>query len=272
MARRRGVPYVVTAHGVYRREVLARRAPAKRAWAALFERRHLRRALGVHVFFDEEANHLQALAGEVPAIVCRPGFTAPVEVAWNGPRGEYVLWLGRFDRHVKGLDILLLALHGLPPGDRPRVRLHGPDWRGMKREVARQVERLGLSRWVMIGEPVYGREKWALLQGANAFLYPSRWEGCPMAVLEAAAVGLPLLVGPYPLGRFLAERGGAVVSEAEPEALAQGIRRVLGPEGPALGRRAAEIVRVEFAWSPLARRWVDAVAGLRWRGDEALRP
>ena len=34
----------------------------------------------------------------------------------------------------------------------------------------------------------------------------SRWDACPNAVLEAVALGVPTLVTPYPLGRFLARR------------------------------------------------------------------
>ena len=68
--RRGGVPYVVTAHGVYHPRVLGRRKVAlKRAWNLLLERRHLSRALAVHCFFAEERDYLTRLGVDVPVVV-----------------------------------------------------------------------------------------------------------------------------------------------------------------------------------------------------------
>ena len=92
----------------------------------------------------------------------------------------------------------------------PAVRLHGPDWRGGKERTERMVHDLRLDPWVTVGDPVYGDAKWELMEHAGAFVYPSRWEAFGNSTVEAVAAGVPTLATPYPLGRFLAERGAAL--------------------------------------------------------------
>ena len=51
----------MTTHGVYNPWVIGRGGAAKRIWNVLLERRHLRRALAAHLFFDDELRGLRAL-------------------------------------------------------------------------------------------------------------------------------------------------------------------------------------------------------------------
>ena len=154
------VPFLITTHGVYMSEVLRRRTLRKRVWAAALERRYLSRASAVHVFFPEEYVNLeQAMKTKAPSIVAPNGIDYPEGVSWNGNEG-YLLWLGRFDIVTKGLDLLVRAVERIPAQHRPQLRLHGPDWRNQKNELRRLVGQLGIGRWVTIGDPVYGDEKW----------------------------------------------------------------------------------------------------------------
>jgi glycosyltransferase involved in cell wall biosynthesis len=261
-AARKGIPYVVTAHGVYNARVLGRRKVAlKRAWNALLERRHLSRALAVHCFFREERDDLERL-GVLPSMVVAPtGFAPPAGLKWKGG-GGYLLWLGRYDPECKGLDLLLEALHLLPANERPPLRLHGPDWHGKKRSVADLNVKLGLEEWVTVGEAIYGEEKSRLLEDATGFVYPSRWDACPTAILESASSGIPTLVTPYPLGNLLASRGGAVLAEATAESVAAGLKRILSSEAPEVGRKGAVVVRESLSWHVVARSWLEQVEAL----------
>ena len=109
--------------------------------------------------------------------------------------------------------------------------------------------------------PLRGREKFECLAGADVFVHPSRWEGLPHAVLEAAAVGLPGLLTRVadPLGR-LSETGAARVVEPSPDAIAAGLRelaRLDATELQRMGRRAREVSR-EFTWQRAAREMNEA--------------
>jgi glycosyltransferase involved in cell wall biosynthesis len=128
--------------------------------------------------------------------------------------------------------------------------------------VRRLISELDLNEFVAVGEPVYGAEKWRLLSEAAGFVYPSRWDACPVAVLEATSIGVPTLTTPYALGRFLGDRGGAVVVDPTPEAIGAGLRTARAPEGAEIGRCGARIVREELAWPRLASSWLSQVEAL----------
>jgi len=256
------VPFVITTHGVYIREVLQRRALRKRLWSAGLERGHLARAAAVHVFFPEEQESLEhAMKMRVPTIVAPNGIAYSEGVAWNG-RGGYLLWLGRFDINTKGLDLLVRAIERVPASDRPQLRLHGPDWRGQKDRVRGLVSELGVEPWVAIGGPVYGKEKWRLISNASACAYPSRWDACSVSVAEAAAVGVPILVTRYPLGNFLAARDAAIQVDANALRIAEAIPRLLSSEAAEIGRNASIVARRDLSWDAVAASWVDQVAGI----------
>src|SRR6266516_7804748 len=108
--------------------------------------------------------------------------------------------------------------------------MHGPDLHGQKGSVARLNAELGLEVWVTLGEAVYGTQKRRLLESAAGFVYPSRWEAFGLSVVEAVSLGIPTLVTPYPLGRFLAESGGAILADPTPDGVARGLRRLGGPD------------------------------------------
>ena len=263
VARSRHIPYVLEPRGAYDPAIVSRKRWGKRLWWALWERRLVMNAAAIHVFFDAEREHLAALGWDGPVVVAPNGVENPSGARWDGGSGGYLLWYGRFDPEHKGIDLLLEAMRLLPPEERIPLRLHGPDSRARKKdEVRRHVHALGLHRWVTVGEPIHGAEKMEILSRAVGFVYPSRWEAFGNAAGEAAAVGVPTVVTPYPLGRYLAGRGAAILAEADPASLAEGLRRLSRPEAAEIGRRAAAVVAQEFSWEEVTRRWLEQVKSL----------
>jgi glycosyltransferase involved in cell wall biosynthesis len=251
------VPYVVVPHGAFYPQVFVRRhRPRKVAWWRLLERRYLERALAIHVFFDPEAADLRTRGIDRPMVVAPNGYVAPDGVSWHPSVDQpYVAWLGRYDIDHKGTDLLLRALATLEPQDRPRLRLKGVDWHGGRRILERLRVELGLEEHVSIGSPVYGEEKWELIAGSSGFVYPSRWDASPIAVVEAASIGVPTLTGPIHVGRFLEARGGAITAAADPFSIADGLGKLTAPDAAAMGVRGADVVRSELSWAHVAQAW-----------------
>ena len=261
------VPYLVTTHGVYNPWVLNNGATIKRIWNLLLERRHLRRALALHLFFEEEREGLKRLGVDIPTLIAPNGISAPEGgVQWDGGSGGYLLWLGRFDPVVKALDVLIRSLRELPEHDRPTLRLHGPDFRGGKASMAQLARALDLERWVMIGDPIYGEEKWDTISRAAGCVYPSRWDTSPMAVAEAVGAGVPTLVADYPLGRLLASMGAALMCERSPEGIAKGIERLLSEEGAQVAHTGTAAAREILSWDTVARSWCEQAERLMQAG------
>jgi glycosyltransferase involved in cell wall biosynthesis len=259
---RQGVPFIVTSHGAYAPEVFETRVATKRVWAAALERPLLRQALAVHVFFPEQTTHVRRLGINLPTIVAPNGITVPETAGWDGGSGGYLLWLGRFHPVQKGLDLIVKAVAAMPASRRPEVRLHGPDWRGQRARVGALVRDFDVERWIKIGGPIYGDEKWELISRAAGCVFPSRSDACPVAVSEAAALGVPTLVAGYPLGDFLAARHAAVRVEHEPSSVADGMASLTSPQASELGARARSVARQSLSWEAVTRSWVVQVSSI----------
>jgi glycosyltransferase involved in cell wall biosynthesis len=260
IARRLGVPYVLEPRGAYDPHITRRRRLLKKPWWLAMERRLVSHASAIHVFFESERAHLAALGYRGPVVVAPNGAPNVEAPSWDGGSGGYLLWLGRFDPEHKGLDLLLEAMSSLPGTARPLLRLYGPDWAGGKRVVVRLVAALGLDRSVLIGDPVYGATKRALLEQAKAFVYPSRWDACPNAVLEAIAVGVPTIVTPYPLGVYMGDAGGAVLCEASAAGLRRGIEVLEDRDSMIeMARTGVRVARQCLQWDAVGRSWLTQV-------------
>ena len=195
-------------------------------------------------------------------MVAPNGITPPEGVLWDGGSGGYLLWLGRYDPVNKGLDVLLHGFRLLAETDRPRLRLHGRDWHGGRIVVERLVRELDLEDSVTVGDPVYGEAKWRLMAQAIGFVYPSRWDASPVAVAEAASIGIPTLVADYPMGRFLSSRGGALLIDLTPSGVKAGIAWLGSAEAGECGSRGREVARRELSWDHMASSWLEQMRSL----------
>ena len=231
---------------------------------------YLRRALAAHIFFPEERPHLADMQVGGPLIVAPNGVSTPSGVRWDGGSGGYLAWLGRFDPINKGLDLILEALARIPRSDRPVIHLRGPDARGGRATASKLVSHLGLEQWVALGGPLYGEDKWRFLSQAAGFVFPSRFEAFSLAVGEAAGIGVPSLVASFPLGRFLSERGGAILCSPSPEAVAFGLTRLLSSDASQIGRAGARIIRTELGWDVVGRSWLEQADNLLHVGGHRL--
>jgi glycosyltransferase involved in cell wall biosynthesis len=257
IARRRGAAYVLAPRGAYEEQIFNRRKPVKRLWWAALERPLVRGARAMHLFFEAERHILDRLGFTGGVIIAPNGVEAPHDVEWDGGSGDYVLWMGRFDVEHKGIDLLVRGVASLPAPQRPQLRLHGPDSRNRGKAAVRAlVAELALEPWVTVLDPVYGREKWETLAHAAGFAYPSRWEGFGNSVAEAAAIGVPTIVTPYYLGRFLADRDAALLVEATPAGLAAGLRALTDAGAAQVGQNARKTVEEHITWERVGAAWL----------------
>jgi glycosyltransferase involved in cell wall biosynthesis len=108
-----------------------------------------------------------------------------------GSPAELLVWVGRLDRQ-KDPVLLLEAMRCLADA-RPSVHLLVVGDGTLRSDVERRIRELGLrERVTLLGSCAPG-EIAELLQAADLFVLSSAYEGMPIAVLEALAVGVPVV-------------------------------------------------------------------------------
>ena len=163
---------------------------------------------------------------------------------------RYVLYTGRVAQN-KGLPPLLDALARIPTAERIPLVIMGRDW-GMRPGLELQARHLGIEKdlvWLgHVDDPSVYR---AVFRHAAVFTFPSEWEAFGLVLLEAMAAGVPIVataVGGVP-EVLDGGRVGRLVPYGDPEALAEGIREVLGSPEKSATMAAAGLRRVEtFSW------------------------
>lgn len=198
---RLGVPYANTPHGGYDALAMRSRAAFKAIWYPLLERPMLNGAGFMHALTQVEADRLRELGVRVPILLQSNPVDVPAQVTpWEAR--EHWTYIGRLSVEPKGLDRLVRAYAQASRREAeagvtlPPLRLVGPDFEGGAARLRALVQEEGLSDRVSVEGAVNSAERDALLARTRVFLYPSRWEGLPVAPLEALAAGCPVIVTP----------------------------------------------------------------------------
>ncbi|GAA1273092.1 hypothetical protein GCM10009609_40220 [Pseudonocardia aurantiaca] len=222
LANRCRIPYVVLAHGVYAPEIRH-----NLRWGKVrtrFERRLLERASAVHVFFEGEVQGVVDIAPNAHLLVAPTGVREIGNVQWEGG-GGYIAWMGRFDIHHKGLDILVRALAEISPTERPTIEMRGPDHRGDKARLCAIVAGLGLAQWINVGDELRGADRWEFYRQADAVVHPARWESYGQSIVEAMVLGAPVLVSKAAQISSIFEHGREIyLFEPDVDGMARGLR------------------------------------------------
>ncbi|MBI4790116.1 MAG: glycosyltransferase family 4 protein [Chloroflexi bacterium] len=188
----------------------------------------LRASAGLIIAPQREANRVQARYGVPPTKIARifnpidlsvwkPADRIAARTALGIPTdARVVAWHGRVAIHKKGLDILLDAWERLYRA-RPQQTLRlvligtGDDAAELQQRVAKIPSVIWINRF--INDP---SELAHYLSAADVYAFPSRYEGFPVALIEAMACGLPVVAADADgVSDILAERGGGIVVPRE---------------------------------------------------------
>ena len=210
---------------------------------------------GIVYLTPEERSLVQGVSGNaaVPSVVVGSGVNVPavyrdVDVAARfGVRGPYVLYAGRIDRN-KGADRLFAywqRLHEEWPDLPPLVLVGRP---ALDIPGHPKIRHLGF---------VSEEEKFALLAGCELLVLPSAYESLSVIVLEAWAMGRPVLVNAAcrVLEGQCVRSGGGLFYRGYSE-FAEALRRLAGDASlrRALGDAGRRYVAAEYDWDVVERR------------------
>ena len=170
---------------------------------------------------------------------------------------------------VQAADIALRSMPGV------RFDIYGPD-EGALGEVEQEIARLTLGESVRYHGSVNHEQAQQITAAADVYVLPSVREPFPMSLLEALAVGTPVVCTTSTgISDELDRRGAAVVTDGSPEELAKGIIDILSNDDVRVGlvqagdSAVSEVFSIDAVAAVLEQVYTDAA---RRRRGLALAP
>ena len=276
IAKRKGVPYVVSLRGELDGRRLRHKGLKKRIYRALLLDKVLRSADALHAVSSAECDHVARLGIRTPVFVCPNGVDL---AALECPRPDedflaehpvlqgrqVVLYLGRIEA-LKGLDVLARAFVDLASArDDVALLVAGRDEDETLAGVRRTLREAGSAEKVVLAGFLTGRRKSAALASATVFVLSSYSEGFSNAVVEALAAGLPVVISEQCNFPDVERVGAGFVVPATPGAVAAAIAAILADADLArrMGKRGRRLIEEHYQWSAIARRMAQRYGELR---------
>ena len=266
--RRFRVPYLLRPHGTLDPYIFEHHRPRKFVYERLIELRNLKNAAAVLFTAAEE---MELARRSVPAIkgVVVPLGVHPSEYDWDMTAktsrtsqygeagGRTILFLGRLN-FKKGLDLLVKAfgLVARTHGD-VRLILAGPDEDGYSTRVRLWLKEEGILSKVRFAGMLTGKEKVSLLHSTDIFALPSYSENFGLAVVEAMASGLPVVISNrVNIWREVAGANAGIVVNCDAVALADGLVALLDDSElrRTMGENGRRLVRQRYDWKIAAEQ------------------
>jgi len=200
-ATRRGIPYLVQAHGSL--TSVNQKERRKKLFQLAFGSEILRNASKVIALTETEASNYQTRGVNRNKIAILPTGIDIAEFEVLPEKGDFrkehgidqgarvLLYIGRLHKS-KGLEMLLASFIEISRNDpSAHLVLIGPD-DGYKSEIVRTSDKIGISSRIHVLGFVNEDEKKAALVDSDVFVTPA-YSGFPATFLEACACGTPLV-------------------------------------------------------------------------------
>ncbi|WP_315874671.1 hormogonium polysaccharide biosynthesis glycosyltransferase HpsP [Thermocoleostomius sinensis] len=267
VARLQHLPYILRPLGTLDPADLQKKRRGKQLYAALFERANLAHAAAVHFTSEQEAK-ISERFGVITRDLVIPLGVSPFqpEPAWalsSPSETPTILFMSRLDPK-KGLDLLLPALEDLlQSGLKFRFVLAGanPQDPAYEQRIRDRIQTSPLAHCTRMPGFVTGDAKAALLQAADVFVLPSYYENFGIAVAEAMAAGVPVVISDQVhIWSAIEQAQAGWISPCQIPALAHQLRLALQDvhERRRRGENAKAYATQHYSWQAIAYQTIEA--------------
>jgi len=268
IARFQHIPYTVRTQGQLTSWALQQSKLKKQLYTLAIERHNLQKAAAIHCTTQQEAIDLCNFGVNTSTITLPLGVEAPTQISnattklrklYNIPGDRsIVLFLSRL-HSKKRPDLLIKAFK--------QVVSHNPDCHLIlagsgDTEYVEYLQQLvaqnNLGSRITFTGFVSGYKKDLLLQGTDIFVLPSYSENFGIAVAEAMAAELPVIVTPgVQISTDIAAANAGIVIDRQTELVTAINQLVASPEMRSqLGQNAVKLARNKYSWDAIADRLI----------------
>lgn len=268
--RKTGMPYIMYGHGSYGSIHMKRGSFKKKLFWNILDKRLYNKASHVVALTKTERKQMLDMGIQTPITIIPNGVEidtlnkseprSDIDEKWNQLAGRpYILFLGRIEK-IKGLDMLLKAFAQIQARyPEYMLVLAGPDERSYKKELCHLSCELSIEKSVIFTDGVYGSLKKTLLDNANVFVLSSYGEGLPMAVLEAMASEVPVLITKSCNLPEVSEYRAGIEVDSTVISVKEGLKELLNSPNTRkqMGVNGRMLVEEKYTWNEVAKKTLE---------------
>jgi glycosyltransferase involved in cell wall biosynthesis len=266
VARFKNIPYTVRTMGQLTPWSLAQGSLKKQAYSFLLERRNLNRAAAIHCTSTDEVLDVQRFGTKTPTVTLPLGVKQPEWIADADQKVRQVynisadtpliLFLSRI--HYKKRPDLLIQTMGqlLTQRQNCHLILAGSGEPEYLAELKHLAQCQGIFDRISFTGFVSGYDKNLLLQGSDLFVLPSYSENFGIAVAEALAAGLPVMITPdVQIAPEIQAAKAGLILEADVEKWTAAITQLLNNSSQRYQFRenGKQLAKNRYAWTSIAQ-------------------
>ena len=225
----------------------------------LFFNRFINKAIAVQCLSKNEFNNTRFGREK---IIATNGINLPQEYRNSNNESLRIVYIGRLEVRVKGLDLLIEALSSIKEfliSNSVRIDLYGPDCQGRYKQVEDLIKQYEVQDIVNLHHEVNGDEKKKILLNSDYFIQTSRHEGMPMGILEAYGYGIPgIITTGTSLGDITKEYNAGFVSDVSSKGIADAIINAVNYKEEIRIRsdNARKLIKDNFEWDAIAKETI----------------
>lgn len=264
---RLGICSVVTTHGTYSNphaytgvRIIAR---------YLYELKYLNMATECHILTPEEGTGLMKYGYKGRCFVAANGFDKK-DLPENQRKdffkdypfyGRTIISMIAVLRQDKNVDRIIRAIALLPKEQQNKIAfvLIGPDYKNNAdryKTLARELNVTDCFHWI---GPLYNEDKYNAMFSSDGYIMASDSEGFSMAIIDAMACGLPMILTSGCNMKYLSDEKFYLMCEPYPQDLSRALKQFLemGNERKELGYHAERILKDKLYWEKVVSGVID---------------
>lgn len=188
------IKYIIVPHGSLNKRAQKEKRLKKLLANLLLFNKFIKNANAIQFLTEEEQK--TSIFRKTNAIISGNGIATAAKTP-SVPSGKNLIFVGRYQPYVKGLDLLIDLVKSHETwfrNNRVTISLYGRDSNGGKKVLEDAIKNNQLTDLIKVNGAIYDDKKNTVLRRSYAFIQFSRREGQSMGIIEALASGLPCIV------------------------------------------------------------------------------
>lgn len=252
--KRDGIKWVLTPHAIY--DSNQKTNILKLFYKFFFEKFIINQASAIHALSKKEVKFLGSQNKNnkvffIPNGIKKSAFTKKKYLNNNLLK---ICYCGRLAIYHKGLDLLLKSIQKIKERKREVYLEIIGDGNEMFK-LKKMVKCLNIIDQVKFYGKKIGNEKKKIIINNDVFIHTSRYEGMPIGILEAASLGMPLIISKETNFNKYVERtqSGYVIKKLNVDNISKTIEKVIRDKNKKKiyrkGRNAYKMSKAHFSWN-----------------------